>query len=146
MVLLFGHIRIMWEHFHHQADIGVRGIADSLEEAFEQTAIAMMDVTCDPQKVAPDNVINISCRAEDTELLLVDWLNAIIYEMSTGGILFSKFAVNIEGNELTAKAWGEKVDPQKHDTAVEVKGATYHKLSVNRGPDGKWTAQCVVDV
>ena len=25
----------MWEHFHHQADIGIRGIGDSLEQAFE---------------------------------------------------------------------------------------------------------------
>ena len=108
--------------------------------------MAMMAVTCNPQKVAPDNVINISCQAEDSELLLVDWLNALIYEMSTRRMLFSKFAVNIEAQKLTAKAWGEKADPQKHDTAVEIKGATYHKLSVNRGPDGKWTAQCVVDV
>lgn len=135
-----------WEHFHHQADIGVRGIGDSLEEAFEQTAIALMEVICNAKSVKPDHAVDIKCRCEDIELLLVDWLNEIIFELATRGMLFSRFEVKIANGDLSAKAWGEKADPEKHETAVEVKGATYTQLEVKQGDDNKWIAQCVVDV
>lgn len=135
----------MWEHFHHQADIGVRGVGASLEEAFEQGALALMGVICSLEMVAAKKQIEINCRGDDVELLFVDWLNALIYEMATRQMLFCRFEVKIDGDKLFAKAWGEKADAEKHETAVEVKGATYTQLEVIR-KDGKWTAQCVVDV
>ena len=135
-----------WEHFYHQADIGVRGMGPSPAEAFEQGAIAMMAVICDPEKVEPATAVEISCDAPDIELLFVDFLNAIVYEIATRCMLFSRFEVNIDGNALTATVWGEAVDNEKHKTAVEVKAATYTELAVKKGPEGNYIAQCVVDV
>ena len=99
-----------WEHFYHQADIGVRGMGPSPAEAFEQGAIAMMAVICDPEKVEPVTPVEITCEAPDIELLFVDFLNAIVYEIATRCMLFSKFQVKIDGNALTATVWGEAVD------------------------------------
>ena len=135
----------MWEHFHHQADIGVRGTGESIQEAFEEGAVALMAVICDPEKVQPKEELQITCYAQDQELLFADWVNALIYEMATRKMLFNRFEVNIDGTKLKAKAWGEKADPDKHETAVEVKAATYSQLAVEC-QDGKWIAQCVVDV
>ena len=135
----------MYEHFNHQADIGIKGIGSTIDEAFEQAAMGMMAVICNPRTILPENEVNIFCTAPDEEFLLVDFLNAIIYEMAVRNILFGKFEVTVKGNCLEAKAWGEKSDPQKHQTAVEVKGATYTELEVKQ-ESGKWTAQCVVDV
>ncbi len=134
-----------WEHFSHQADIGVRGLGATMAEAFEQTALALTAVIADPTDVAPSEMIRISCDAPDAELLLVDWLNALIYEMATRHMLFSRFDVHLDGNRLTAKAWGETLDTARHRPAVEVKGATYTELEVVQTADG-WLAQCVVDV
>jgi len=139
-------VRKHWEHFPHQADIGVRGIGSSREEAFEQVAIALTAVITDPQIVTPDVSAQVSCEAPDDELLLVDWLNALIYEMATRNLLFSRFEVRLADGRLEAKAWGEKVDRAKHRPAVEVKGATYTALQVRRTGEGAWIAQCVVDV
>ncbi len=135
----------MWEHFHHQADIGVRGIGTTVDEAFEQAAIALMAVICQPQTVVPSQQVEICCQADDVELLFADWLNALIYEMDVRKMLFSRFAVHIDGHSLTASAWGEKTNPQIHQTAVEVKAATYMELKVIQ-QNGQWIAQCVVDV
>ena len=135
-----------WEHFYHQADIGVRGMGSSPAEAFEQGALAMMAVICDPEKVEPATPVQISCDAPDIELLFVDFLNAIVYEIATRCMLFSKFKVKIDGDNLTATAWGEPVDNEKHKTAVEVKAATYTQLCVKKDTEGNWVAQCVVDV
>lgn len=135
----------MWEHFHHQADIGVRGIGDTIERAFEETALAMTAVVCSHDKVQAKERILVKCQADSPEMLLIDWLSAVIYEMDTRKMLFSKYEVNIDGNKLDAKIWGEKIDYEKHNPAVEVKGATYMMLKVSK-EDNKWIAQCVVDV
>jgi len=135
----------MWEHFHHQADIGVRGIGETLEEAFAETARALTAVICSPDKVDARHAVEIHRQCDDMELLLVDWLNALIYEMAVRGMIFSRFEVRIEGDALTATAWGDKADPELHETAVEVKGATYTQLKVAQEQD-RWIAQCVVDV
>lgn len=135
-----------WEHFSHMADMGVRGCGPDPATAFEQAALALTAVITDPALVRAEQGVEIQCEAPDLELLLTDWLNALIYEMATRRMLFSRFQVRLQGSELFASAWGEAVDPPRHQPAVEVKGATYTALSVTRGKDGHWTAQCVVDV
>lgn len=135
-----------WEHFPHGADIGVRGIGATRGEAFEQAALALTAVVTDPAQVAADTAVEIRCEAPDDELLLADWLNALIYEMATRAMLFGRFAVTLDDHALAAKIWGEPVDRLRHRPAVEVKGATYTALSVARRDDGVWVAQCVVDV
>lgn len=135
-----------WEHFPHEADIGVRGLGATLEEAFEQTALALTAVITDLAAVTPKEMIRLSCAAPDAELLLADWLNVLIYEMATRNMLFSRFEVHLEQNRLMALAWGEALEAARHHPAVEVKGATYTALKVARQPDGGWLAQCVVDV
>jgi len=60
-------------------------------------------------------------------------------------MLFGDFAVEIEGAELRATAYGEPVDVGRHEPAVEIKGATLTALQVAECPDG-WRVQCVVDV
>jgi tRNA nucleotidyltransferase (CCA-adding enzyme) len=135
-----------WEHFPHEADIGVRGIGASKEEAFEQAALALTAVITDPHTVTPRELVEMSCEAPDDELLFVDWLNALVYEMATRHMLFSRFEVHADEGQLQAKAWGEVVDVAKHQPAVEVKGATYTDLVVKQDASGAWLAQCVVDV
>ena len=134
-----------WEHFEHRADIGIRGVGESASEAFEQAAVAMTAVMTEPAKVEPVQKVGISCAEKDVELLLIDWLSSLLYEMDTRKMIFGKFEVHIEKGNLKAAAWGEKMNIEKHQPAVEIKGATYTALSVEE-KNGKWTAQCVVDV
>jgi SHS2 domain-containing protein len=55
------------------------------------------------------------------------------------------FLEKIDGELLDGTAWGESLDWKRHEPKVEVKGATYHMLSVKE-EDGGYIAQCVVDV
>ncbi len=127
--------------------MGVRGVGATKEEAFEQAALGLSVVVTDVEAVRQTSCIEIECAAPDDELLLVEWLNAIIYEMATRRMLFGKFAVRIdEGNKLVGRAWGEAVDPDRHELTVEVKGATCTNLLVRQLDSGLWHAQCVVDV
>ncbi len=134
-----------WQHFEHEADIGVRGIADSLEAAFEQAALAMTAVIADLETINAEELVTVECQAPDKELLLVDWLNALIYEMAVRKMLFSRFTVKIDNEVLRAKAWGERVDVKRHQPTVEIKGATYTELKVAQ-QSRHWLAQCIIDV
>jgi SHS2 domain-containing protein len=135
-----------WEHFAHDADVGVRGFGVTKERAFEQTALAMTAVITDPDALDPRQAVEITCDAPDDEFLLVDWLNAIVFQMAIRHLLFSRFEVKIDGQKLRGRAWGEPVNVARHQPAVEVKGATMTSLRVGQQADGLWIAQCVVDV
>jgi SHS2 domain-containing protein len=135
-----------WEHFDHGADIGVRGFGPTPAIAFEQAALALTAVVTDPQRVQPREPVQVSCEAMDRELLLAAWLNALVGEMAVRRMLFGRFEVNLEGNLLSATAWGEATSVLRHEPVVEVKGATYTELRVALTPQGEWMAQTVVDV
>ncbi|UCH39779.1 MAG: archease [Gammaproteobacteria bacterium] len=135
-----------WEHLDHGADIGVRGYGDSLEDAFVQAALAMSSVVTDLDKIAPGESIAVECCAPELDLLLLDWLNEIVYQMATRNMLFGAFDVRIDDQHLFAQLHGEVVDREKHRPAVEIKGATFTELKVYRAENGEWVAQCVIDV
>ena len=123
-------IKPYWEHFDHEADIGIRGVASTLELAFEQTAVAMTAVITNPDQVSASKAVSIRCEALDHELLLMDWINELVYEMAVKCLLFNRYEVVIDNGILSATAFGEAVDRQKHQPAVEIKGVTFTELRV----------------
>lgn len=135
-----------WEHFSHGADVGVRGFGPTKAAAFEQAALALTAAITDPSRVAAQETVEIACQAADDELLLAAWLNAIVSEMAVRRMLFGRFHVDLQGDRLQATASGEPISVERHEPAVEVKGATYTALRVARTDDGGWLAQTVVDV
>ena len=138
--------RCRWEHFSHDADIGIRGYGDSVESAYAQAALAMTALICDVTTLNPQVSREIECEAPDFELLFADWINALIYTMAVEQMLFSGFEITIDSLKLHATVWGEPINRIRHQPAVEIKGATFTELRVSCSSDGQWLAQCVVDV
>lgn len=134
-----------YETFEHEADIGIRGFGERTEEAFENAAVALYSVMVNIDTVKPEEEKTFSVSAPDHELLLVEWLNALLATSDIERMVFSRFEVAIDGMKLRGSAWGEKLDRNRHEPHVEVKAATYHLLSVSE-KKGRFTAQCVVDV
>jgi SHS2 domain-containing protein len=135
-----------WEHFEHEADVGLRGFGTTMAEALEQIALALTAVVTEPARVQLRERVRIHARAQDPDLLLYDWLNAIVFEMDARSMVFGRFAVEVEDGELRGLAWGEHVDVARHDPAAEPKGATMCALQLAElGPE-QWVASCVVDV
>lgn len=135
-----------FEHFEHQADIGIRGLGRTREEAFAQAALALTAVVVPPERIAPRETVHVTCTAPDDELLLFDWLNAVVYQMAARQMVFGRFAVHIDGRRLDGELTGEPLDVGRHEPGVEVKAATASALRVAQLADGSWLAQCVVDV
>jgi SHS2 domain-containing protein len=134
-----------YETFEHGADIGIRGFGRTMAEAFENTAIALYSVMVNIPAVEASEKRSVTVSAPDNELLLIEWLNALLSLSDIEHMVFSKFKVTMEGTSLAGTAWGEKLDQERHEPNVEIKGATYYMLKVTEA-DGRFVAQCVVDV
>jgi len=136
-----------YEHFEHGADMGVRGFGPTPAAAFAQIALAVTAIVTDPANVEPgDEAITVEREAPDLDELLFDWIDALVFEMSTRASLFVRFEVEIQDHRLRARMWGAPVDRVRHEPAVEIKGPTYTELRVVPDATGGWLAQCVVDV
>lgn len=106
----------------------------------------MTAVVTDPASVRPQETVEIGAMAPTLDVLLVDFLDALVLEMAARAMLFSDFPVTIDSGRLTAAARGEPVSRERHAPSVEVKGATFTELAVVEDAPGHWRAQCIVDV
>lgn len=137
---------ISWSHFEHKADMGIEGRGPSMEMAFAQAGLALNAIISDLKSISPRVVRQIRCLGDDPEILFFDFINEIIFLISSQGMIFCRIEVKITGSELAAWLSGEDIDPAKHDPAVEIKGASFNNLSVKQDKNGQWVARCVVDV
>lgn len=136
----------LYELYAHGADVGIRGLGVDPSQAFEAVALALTSAITDPGAVSAKYAVDIHCQGANLESLLYEWINALVYEMATRRMLFSRYRVAVRGTHLAAEAWGEPLDSVRHQPAVEVKGATYTDLRVDQTRPGTWTAQCIIDV
>src|SRR5262249_58788850 len=98
------------------------------DRALGRAALAMTAAIADPALVRPLNRVELALAGDDEELLLTDWLNALVYEMDTRRMLFGRFSVRIDDRGLAAVAEGEPLDVERHHPAGEGNGATPTEL------------------
>ena len=134
-----------YKFLEHTADVMFQAFGKSLNEVFENSAVAMFEVMVDIKKVALVKAVKIKCSAENDEELLIEWLNNLLAEAGTHEMVFSKFKVKITDGKLAGKAFGEKLNEKKHDIKTEVKAATYSGLFIKK-QGRKFIGQVVVDV
>jgi SHS2 domain-containing protein len=134
-----------FSYFEHDADVGIIGRGETLEEAFESAAAAAFAVMADPRSLRESVEVPLSFTEDDIELALVQWLNALLGAAHERGVVFRRFALSRDGSRWSGRAWGE---PWRGDLerGTEVKGATLTMLSVRHTGAARWEARCVIDV
>jgi len=134
-----------WEHFENdRGGLGVRGFGDTEADAFEQAALALTSAITDPDGVAPRERVVIRCEATTDDLLLASWLDAVRAKMISSRMLFSRFEVWLDGTRLSAHAWGEPVNAERHELRLKLKQARPESSRVARHAEG-WIAQAIMD-
>ncbi len=131
-------------YFEHDADMGIVGRGVSIEEAFENAAKAVFAMMTNPAQVALHEKVDIEFEEADAELALVTWLNLLLGQARSRGLIFGRFQLRRDGALWSGWAEGE---PWRDglERGVEAKGATLTGLAVTQR-DGAWEARCVVDV
>ncbi len=136
----------MYEYFEHTADLGLRIRATSLDLLFVEAARALFAaIVEDLQSVRTVQRFDVTLPTDDVEYVLFDWLKSLLLEFDVKHMLFGRFEARIEDGKLTAAAWGEPLDRDRHALEHEVKAITYHGLKVEQTPDG-WLAEVIVDI
>ncbi len=139
-----------FEFREHTADVYIAAHGMTLEEAFENAALAMFEVMTDIEKVSPDVEGSVEVEAEDEYALLYSWLEALLVKFETKNMLYSRFKIsNLEENSggfrIKATVWGEKFNAEKHTQKVAVKAVTYHRMEIIREID-KVTLEFILDI
>lgn len=131
-------------YFEHDADMGIVGRGERIEEAFEHAATAMFAMMADPAQIRPQASVAIEFEEADVELALVTWLNLLLGQARSRGLIFGRFKLRRDGARWSGTAEGE---PWRDglERGVEVKGATLTGLAVTQR-NGIWEARCIVDV
>lgn len=136
----------MYETFDHTADLGLRIRAADVNALFAEAACALFATLVENfDSIKQLQRIDVNISGSDREYLLFDWLKELLYRFDAEHLLFSRFEVHVGADGLHGSAWGEPLDPQRHELAHEVKAITYHGLRVEETPDG-WLAEVIVDI
>lgn len=130
----------------HTADIGVTAYGRDLPDLMANAAYGMLSIVIEPGTVRSAQSHKVEVEAADEVSLLVEWLNALLYELDVNRLLFKTFDIVVTGNKrLTAVCRGERLDPERHRLKREVKAATYHNLSISR-EKGTYSASVIFDI
>lgn len=132
------------------SDVTFVAWAPSLPALFDRAAAALLSVEIDnPESVRSDRVQAISLEEPDLELLLLRFLNELIYLRDADRLLVRAAALEIRSGDqgacLEGELRGEPIDPARHSLATDVKAATPHQLAVKH-QDGGWDARVTLDV
>ena len=116
----------------HTADTGLVAYGHSLAEAFANAAYGLFSIITELNQVREIESRPVTVSADDTEGLLFDWLNHLIYIFDVEYLLFKRFDITeFTKHNLKATCWGERYDSSRHQLKLGVKSATYHMLKVD---------------
>jgi SHS2 domain-containing protein len=131
------------------SDLAFTARGASVAEVFHACAEALLAATVErPEAVEPKVVRSLRMSDDDLELLLLRFLNELIYLRDAEGLVLRPTRVECRTDgrfELAAELSGEMLDSARHEPACDVKAATAHGLALARVGE-EWQASVTLDV
>ena len=135
-----------FEIIDHTADIGIVVHGTHIKQVFANAALGLFNLMADLDNLKENTRREIKLSAEDVEVLLIEWLNELIYISEVEHIIFKKFEIDeLSNTNLKATFFGEKIKPGQHRLKREIKAATYHMLRINK-ENGSYKVQIIFDI
>ena len=120
----------------HMTDAYIEVEGDTLEQAFELAAMALVDTMVNVNRVAQTSEEQITVEGHDLESLLYNWLEEVMLKLLVYRNALSYFKVSISKHDniyqLKATVRGEPFDVERHKFKVEIKGVTYHMMKIEQ--------------
>ena len=138
-----------WSVVEHTADVGIEVRAATLEALFADAAAGFCDVITEAARIGGGEERTFEVDAAGLDLLLVAWLEELLFRFETTGVLYPRGEATVEGKgdswSLRARMRGERFDSARQPLKVQVKAITYHELEVARDEQG-WRARVIFDI
>lgn len=136
-----------FEYIEHTADAGMCVTGDTLKSLFNNAAQGLFEMMAVVDSIDETTSIDLNVSADSIEYLLVAWLDELVFQHETAELFFKRTEIaSINESELTATAYGEPTDFDKHVVYTEIKAVTYHQLYVKQNANGIWEAQVIFDL
>jgi len=119
----------------HTTDAYIEAWGPTLERAFAQAAEAFYETMLNVQKIDPILEEHIQVDGHDKKELLYNWIEQLLLEFDIKAMVYASYHIIIAPDDLTSfklrgKVRGEKYDRGKHGAKTEVKGVTYHLMTI----------------
>ena len=135
-----------FEIIEHTADIGIVAYGTDIKQVFANAALGLFNLMADLDNLKEGVKREIDLSAEDVEVLLIEWLNELIYISEVEHVIFKRFEINeLINTRLKATCFGEKIKAGQHRLKREIKAATYHMLKLNK-ENGSYKVQIIFDI
>ena len=134
-----------YRFLEHMTDALIEAEGNTLEEAFENAAKGLVDTMIDINKVDVKEEIALKAEGYDLNELLYNWLEEVMLKLLVDRLALKEFKVKIHDNKLEAKAYGEPLNLDKHGYKVEIKGVTYHLMSISKD-DNRYKVRFLLDL
>ncbi len=135
-----------FEQIFHTADLAAKIYGDDLNGLFENAAYAMFSLIGDIEGLKTDHAARVEAEADDTEALLVAWLNELLYQAYSDKALFSGFRVlELGDTRVKAEARGHIIGDDRGKIKKEIKAATYYDIHIEK-KSGRYEVTVVFDV
>ena len=135
-----------FEIIDHTADIGIVAYGADIKLVFANAALGLFNLMADLDDFEEGLQRELELSAEDVEVLLIEWLNELIYIFDVEHIIFKKFEIEkLTSTQVKARCFGEKMKPEQHKLKREIKAATYHMLRISK-EDGTYKVQVIFDI
>lgn len=135
-----------YELIEHTADIGIQVRGKTLKELFKNSAAAMFEIIAQQSgaKAKKQASITIKQKADNTEDLLLIWLNELLSLSAVKEVIFDKIRITkLDKDTIEATVSGTSI--KNYQPKTEIKAATYHELKVKKIKSG-WQARVIFDV
>lgn len=137
----------VYVELEHTADVFLEVTGEDLPGLLEHGLYAFYDTLADLGPVERNETRVLEARGAEPADLLRALLTEALFEFDVSGFLAAAAEVTLEEPDWArAVLWGEPLDRSRHEVRLEVKAVTYHQLSAERGPDGRWLARVILDV
>ena len=135
-----------FEIIDHTADIGIIAYGTDIKQIFANAALGLFSLMAELDDIKEDAQRDLVLSAEDEEVLLVEWLNELIYIFDVEHIVFKRFEIDkLSGNQIKARCFGQKIKPGQHKLKREIKAATYHMLRISK-TNSNYEVQVIFDI
>lgn len=135
-----------FEFLPHTADVKFLAYGRTLQEAFQNAALATFQVMS-TKKIKKVLKKEISLYAHDYQALLYSFLEELLFLLDTEDFFLSTITVTLSEKDdslfLQAEIYGDNV--KNYETHTLVKAVTYHEMRIQKEKK-LWVIQVILDV
>jgi len=134
-----------FKFLEHTADIKFQAFGKTIEEVFENSALAMFNSMSD-EKVKEKKSFKINVKGKDFESLLYNFLEELLFLFDSEYFFMSKvksIKIDKKNFKLNAEVIGD--DAKNYEIHIDIKAITYNEMFVKKEGD-KFISQVVMDV